>query len=274
MGNGRSPRSVAGRAIGLARGTAALAGWRLRTRGATVLTYHDVTDDPAYTSDQVSPAALRAQLAAAVRWGMQFVPLPELAQRFLRGDSVDRLSAIAFDDALVGVHRNAVGVLAELGLPATVFVVSDRLGVAAPDWYESSDRVMTVDELREVADAGLDIQSHTCTHADLPTLDDPDLDRELGESRAALSDLLGRDVRYLAYPFGHFDQHVCAAARQTGYRAAFTFRNGRITRGLDPYRLPRLPMWTDAGRLRLAYNLARPPWSFPPHQRATVMDAS
>jgi hypothetical protein len=31
-------------------------------------------------------------------------------------------------------------------------------------------------------------------------------------------------------------------------------------------------MWIDAGRLRLAYNLARPPWSFPPHQRAAVTD--
>jgi peptidoglycan/xylan/chitin deacetylase (PgdA/CDA1 family) len=271
---GRSPRSLAGRAIGLARGAAAVGGWRLRTRGASVLTYHDVTDNPAYASEQVSPAVLRAQLAGAVRWGMQFVPLPELGERLLRGAPVDGLAAITFDDALVGVHRNAIGVLAELGLPATVFVVSDRLGVASPDWYESSDRVMTVDELREVADAGLDIQSHTRTHADLPTLDDPALDGELGGSRAALSDLVGRDVQYLAYPFGHFDAHVCAAARQAGYRAAFTFRNGRVTRGLDPYRLPRLPMWTGAGRLRLAYNLARPPWSFPVHQRRAVTDTS
>jgi hypothetical protein len=105
MFGGRSPRSIAGRGIGLARGAGALAGWRLRTRGATVLTYHDVTDDPENTTEQVSPIVLRTQLAAAMRWGVQFVPLPELSERFLRGDSVDRLGAITFDDALVGVHR-------------------------------------------------------------------------------------------------------------------------------------------------------------------------
>jgi peptidoglycan/xylan/chitin deacetylase (PgdA/CDA1 family) len=267
---GRSPRSLAGRALGLARGAAAVAGWRVRARGATVLTYHDVTDDSAFATEQVSPAVLRAQLAAATAMGVQFVGLRELVERFLRSDRVDGLGAIAFDDALVGVHRYAVGVLADLGLPATVFVVSDRLGVHAPDWYTRSARVMSVEELREVADAGLDIQSHTCTHADLPALHGPALDRELSGSRAALSDLLGRDVPYLAYPFGHYDRHVCTAARRAGYRAAFTFRTGRITRGLDPYRLPRLPMWTEAGRLRLAYNLARPPWSFPEHQLSAV----
>jgi peptidoglycan/xylan/chitin deacetylase (PgdA/CDA1 family) len=274
MFRGRSPHSLVGRGLGLARGSAALAGWRLKTRGACVLTYHDVTDDPANTTEQVSPPVLKAQLSAAVSMGVEFVSLPVLGERLLHGDSVDGLGAIAFDDALVGVYRSAVGILCDLGLPATVFVVSDRLGVPAPDWYPGSDRVMTVDELREVADAGVDVQSHTCTHADLPTLDEQALDRELSDSRAALSNLLGNEVQYLAYPFGHFDLQVCAAARKAGYRAAFTFRNGRITGDLDPYRLPRLPMWTGAGRPRLAYNLARPPWSFPPHQRATVTDTS
>lgn len=266
----RSPTAIAGRAAGVARGTAALAGWRLRPRGASVLTYHDVTDDPANPTEQVSPQALRTQLSTAVRLGIRFVPLPELMDRVLRGETVDGLGAVTFDDALVGVHRHAVEILHDLDLPATVFVVSDRIGVAAPDWYPGSDRVMTADELREVADAGLDIESHTRTHADLPAIEGSELDRELAGARSALGELLGRDVEYLAYPFGHYDAHVCAAVRDSGYRAAFTFRNGRLTPGLDPYRLPRLPMWTDGSTLRLAYNLARPPGSFPETQLASV----
>jgi peptidoglycan/xylan/chitin deacetylase (PgdA/CDA1 family) len=268
--DGRSPRGIAGRAIGVARGTATLAGRRLRTRGAIVLTYHDVTDDPSNPTEQVSPAVLRAQLSAATRWGVRFIPLPTLTEKSLRGEAVDGLGAITFDDALVGVYRDAVGILSDLGLPATVFAVSDRLGVKAPDWYPGSDRVMTAAELRDVASAGIDIPSHSRTHADLPTLDGPALDRELAGSRAALSDLLERDVEYLAYPFGHYDPHVRAAARQAGYRAAFTFRTGRVTPDLDPYRLPRLPMWADGGRFRLAYNLGRPPSSFPEHQLGAV----
>lgn len=270
MMGGRSLLSIAGRAAGLGRGAAALAGWRLGTPGAIVLTYHDVTDDPANPTEQVSPSVLRAQLSAAARWGVRFVPLAELVERLQRGESVDRLGAITFDDALVGVYRHAVEVLSALGLPATVFVVSDRLGVEAPDWHPGSDRVMSITELREVADAGIDIESHSRTHADLPTLDGGALEHELAGSRAELSDLLGRDIEYLAYPFGHYDATVRTAARQAGYRAAFTFQAGRATPGLDPYELPRVSMWTDARRLRLAYNLARPPWSFPDNQLGAV----
>ncbi|HEV3135375.1 MAG TPA: polysaccharide deacetylase family protein [Acidimicrobiia bacterium] len=266
----RTPRSIVGRAVGVVRGAGAMAGWRPRPRGASVLTYHDVTDDPANPTEQVTPAALRAQLIAAVHWGVCFVPLPDLCERVLRGEPVDGLGAITFDDALVGVYRSAVGVLSELGLPATVFVVSDRLGAEEPAWYPGSDRVMTMDELRELAAAGVDVQSHTRTHADLPSLTGADLDRELAGSRAALSDLLGRDIDYLAYPFGHYDHHVCRAARDAGYRGAFTFRNGRVAPGLDPYRLPRMPMWTDAKSFRLAYNIARPTWSFPENQVDSV----
>jgi peptidoglycan/xylan/chitin deacetylase (PgdA/CDA1 family) len=266
----RTPRSLVGRAVGVVRGTGAMAGWRPRPRGASVLTYHDVTDDPSNPTEQVTPAALRAQLRAALNWGVRFVPLPDLCERVLRGEPVDGLAAITFDDALVGVYRSAVAVLSDLDLPATVFVVSDRLGTEAPIWYPGSDRVMAVEELREVAAAGLDVQSHTRTHPDLPSLTGADLDRELAGSRAALRDLLGRDIEYLAYPFGHFDDHVRRAAREAGYRAAFTFRNGRVAPGLDPYRLPRVPMWTDARRFRLAYNLARPTWSFPENQVDSV----
>jgi peptidoglycan/xylan/chitin deacetylase (PgdA/CDA1 family) len=266
----RTPRSMVGRAVGVARGTAAMAGWRPRPRGASVLTYHDVTDDPTNPTEQVTPAALRAQLKAALHWGVQFVPLPDLCERSRRGEPVDGLGAITFDDALVGVYRSAVGILAELDLAATVFVVSDRLGTEEPAWYPGSDRVMTVDELREVAAAGVDVQSHTRTHADLPSITDAALEQELAGSRAALGDLLGREVGYLAYPFGHYDARVRAAAREAGYRAAFTFRNGRVVPGLDPYLLPRVPMRTDAGRFRLAYSLARPTWSFPENQVDSV----
>src|SRR5689334_17208288 len=143
----RTPRSIVGRAVGVVRGTAAMAGWRPRPRGASVLTYHDVTDDPANPTEQVTPAALRAQLRAALHWGIQFVSLHALCGRVLRGEPVDGLAAITFDDALVGVYRSAVAVLSELELPATVFVVTDRLGTEEPAWYPGSDRVMTVDEL-------------------------------------------------------------------------------------------------------------------------------
>jgi peptidoglycan/xylan/chitin deacetylase (PgdA/CDA1 family) len=264
-------RRTIGRAVGTVRGASALAGARLRGRGAVVFTYHDVTDDPANTSDQVTPGALRADLEAAQRWGLRWVGLPELVTRFLDGGRLDGVAAVTFDDALIGVHRHAVGILGELGVPATVFAVSQRLGTGTPEWYAGSDRVMTPQELREVADAGITVHSHTRTHAHLPAITDPEaLGGELAGARTDLEQLLGRPVEYLAYPFGYFDRRVRAAAEAAGYRAAFTFLSGRIVPGLDRYRLPRFPMSSRHRPSRLAYQLARPASSFRDFQPETV----
>jgi peptidoglycan/xylan/chitin deacetylase (PgdA/CDA1 family) len=155
-------------------------------------------------------------------------------------------------------------------VPATVFVVTERAGQKQPDWYPGSDRTMTHAEMAEVSAAGIRLESHTCTHADLPTLGQADLDDQLVRSRAALQDLTGRAVDFIAYPFGHHDARVRAATAAAGYRAGFTFLNGRITSGIDRYRLPRLNMWRGQHGMRLAYHLARPAWSWGDHQREHV----
>ena len=260
-----------GRGIGMVRGATGLIGAPLRGRGAMVLTYHDVTDDPASTSDQVSPQALRADLAALRRWGIELVPLSELVARFEAGRPLDGLAAVTFDDALIGVLREGLGVLDEFGVSATVFAVSQRVGTGVPEWYPGSDRVMTREELLEVVAAGHTVHSHTQTHVDLATVDDADRIRdELTRSRADLEQILGHPVEYLAYPFGHFDRRVRDAAEAAGYRAAFTFQAGRVVAGLDRYRLPRFPMWADHRRARLAFRLGRPQSSFRDTQPESV----
>jgi len=108
----------------------------------------------------------------------------------------------------------------------------------------------------------------------LPALDEPALDSELAGSRADLEDIVGRPVDHLAYPFGHHDEHVRAAARRAGYQAGFTFLDGRVDAGLDRYRLPRLTMYGGHHRVRLAYHLARPSWSWPDHQLDRVAAAT
>lgn len=53
-----------------------------------------------------------------------------------------RVVALTFDDGYRGVYQNAFPVLREYGLPATVFLVTERIGSAAPLWWdELVDRV-------------------------------------------------------------------------------------------------------------------------------------
>jgi peptidoglycan/xylan/chitin deacetylase (PgdA/CDA1 family) len=259
------------RALGGARALALMAGGRveehgMKVRGSLVLAYHDIGDDPENrTRYYVSPGRLREQLLTLAGFGLRYVPLAELLGRLEAGIPADGLASVVFDDGLVGVHHHALPVLAELGLPATVFVVADRLGTDPP-WWSGAARTMTAREVAEVAEAGMAIESHTLSHPSLPSLGARALTEELRASKARLEELVQEEVSVIAYPFGHFDDRVCKTAAETGYRAGFSFLNGRVTLGQDPFRYPRLNMWSGQRRWRLAYHVARPPESWPPTQ--------
>ena len=83
-------------------------------------------------------------------------------------------------------------------------------------------------------------------------MDDQQLADQLSGSREALASLLGHDVPYIAYPFGHLDERVEAATRAAGYQAAFSTQPGFNRQDVNPYRIRRLDVFgTDTPRMLL-----------------------
>jgi peptidoglycan/xylan/chitin deacetylase (PgdA/CDA1 family) len=262
----REPVPWVPRLDGLVGGLRLLTGGKISTPGAIVLAYHDIVDDRHDSTNYcVSPSRFRQQLRCAIAWGVRFVDLAELASAVVSGRDTDGLGSIVFDDSLVGVHHRALPILAELGLPATIFAVSESLG-STPPWWPGSARLMTPKEVEEAASAGFRIGSHTCTHPSLPSLACDGIRRQLTDSKNQLEDIVDDAIDLVAYPYGHYDRRVRREVARAGYRAGFGFLNGRVTAGLDPFRLPRLNMWQGQTRPRLAYHLARPPRSWPETQ--------
>ena len=233
--------------------------------GAVVLGYHDVVDTREAEGWSVTSDQLAAHLRTLLRLGLEVVDLGLIVDRIWAGESVDDLAAVTFDDALVGVHRHGLDVLAGLGLSATVFVVSDSRGIE-PHWWQGSARTMTDAELSDVVDRGHRLGAHTRSHRSLPSLLESELDEEMSGSSRDVSELAGTPVDLLAYPSGHHDAIVRDKAGAAGFRAAFTFLNGRIRGSEDPLRLPRLTMGAHVSSWRLAYHLLRPASSWPDHQ--------
>jgi len=233
--------------------------------GAVVLAYHDVREGGATDGCTVSPAQLRRQLGAAQRAGVHFVDLATLTRMFLAGHNIDGLGAVAFDDGLVGVHRHGLHVLEDLGIPATVFVVTDVVG-ETPPWWAGAERTMTRAELEELSGAGVRIAAHSRTHPSLPGLSPATLRAEVEDPRKLLEDVAQAPVELFAYPFGDHDAPARAAVADAGYHAAYTFLNGRVVPGLDRLRLPRLTMGPHHGMARLAYHLSRAADAWPDTQ--------
>lgn len=238
--------------------------------GHVVLGYHDVLA-PGEPSVGMSVGAddLARQIAQVRAAGYTIVSVDQLVDALDTPDAPP-LAAITFDDALGGLYSHGMPVLAQAEAPATVFVVADHLGVVPP-WWEGMPPTMTAQQLGEWVAAGHTVGSHTRSHRSLPGLTDSDLASELSESRIKLRDMLRsvgaeQSVDLLAYPSGHHNSWVRVGAELAGYRAAFTFLNGRAEAGHDPLRLPRITMGDHSTERRFDYHLHRAANSWPNHQ--------
>lgn len=99
---------------------------------------------------------------------------------------------------------------------------------------------MSPAQVRELAARGHEIGAHSVSHAMLPQCDDAQLERELVESRARLSEWTSAQVTSLCYPDGAHDARVVAAARRVGYTLACTTQPPQAEAALEPMALARI----------------------------------
>jgi peptidoglycan/xylan/chitin deacetylase (PgdA/CDA1 family) len=115
---------------------------------------------------------------------------------------------------------------------------------------------LSVDQVLEMQDAGIDFQSHSWAHHDLTRLSREECVRDLRDSREFLSDLLGRPVTLLAYPRGLHDRQVREAAAAAGYTHAFSLPETAEEPG--DYAVPRVGIYRGNGALTVRVKAARP----------------
>lgn len=192
-----------------------------------ILCYHLV--DPKCTDEMsVPPQRLRAQVGALLGRGYRPRTWTEAVGAEHR-EVGKRVLAVTFDDAFAGTYRYAAPVLAELGVPATVFAPSALVSAGRPLSWPGLERhaltdaqrlPATWDQLRDLASEGWEVGSHSRTHPRLDRLADVDLAEELYGSRAECEDQLQRKCRSLAYPFGEAGARVRRVAGEAGYETA------------------------------------------------------
>ncbi len=213
---------------------------RFGRNGSVVLCYHGVAA-PAADVDpgslRVSPDSFRAQVELLLEAGFEFLTVAEFVRRARGGTPPPGLAALSFDDGMDDNHSVVLPILRDYGIPATVYVVTGLIGMPNP-WLSpgAHSRMMTVEELRELADAGVELGAHSVTHPDFSQLDRETSLREMVESRDTLERLTGAAVTTFAYPFCKYNAASAAAAREAGFDAAVTcWERG----SWDPYELKR-----------------------------------
>src|SRR5262249_6760562 len=176
-------------------------------------------------------------LAAVLAHSVDGTPLPP------------RAVLITFDDGYYDNLANAARVLEKYGYPAVLFVPLGYLGDRLPLPHEEHlaaqgilNRTIDWEELSEVEQLGVRIESHGISHRPLADLEVDEAAREIALSKFRLEERLGRPVRAFSYVKGseaHYKPVHLSLVRQAGYDVAFTAVSGANSPATDPLQLRR-----------------------------------
>jgi peptidoglycan/xylan/chitin deacetylase (PgdA/CDA1 family) len=190
-----------------------------------ILAYHSVSDQ---RSDglSVSVPQFESQMAWLNRKGYRAITLGD----FIRGafDRRDRIVILTFDDGYADNYTVAFPVLAQFGFVGTIFLASNYIGTGRSYWWDEGKlaaagdpgafRPMSWAEAREMARAGFEFGSHTCSHpdrfAELPAAVQRE---EITRSRAEIEERLARPVVSFCYPRGSVNETTIELVEQAGY---------------------------------------------------------
>lgn len=222
-----------------------------------ILMYHSISrleDDPNRLC--TSPERFEDQMRYLKRRGLRGVSVREL-RRAMNAGATKGLVGLTFDDGCEDFLYNALPVLERFGFSATVFVVVGMLG-RQNDWEHHREpkpqlHLLGADGVREVSERGMEVGSHSVSHARLPDLEPGLLEKEVSNSRQILGEVLGQAVEGFCYPYGAVDSRVTEAVRKAHYRYACTIFT-RTERNV--YDLPRIDVAERDNLLMLATKLS------------------
>lgn len=206
-----------------------------------ILTYHSIDESGSPIS--VSSRAFRAHVRWLASGAVRVLPLTELVARPEGEDAV----AITFDDGFQNFVHEAAPLLADAGLPSTVFVVPEHVGgennwggehapgipaLALMDWRT----------LGELPSFGVTLGAHTRRHRDLTRVRGAALEDEVAGCVERMAAELGERPTTFAYPYGAVDDTAATVARDV-FALACTTELRLLRPDEDRARLPRLDMF-------------------------------
>jgi len=206
-----------------------------------ILTYHSI--DSSGSPVSVSEETFRAHGRFLGSGRVGVVPLADLPTLPDEEDAV----ALTFDDGFLNFSRLAMPLLVDLGLPATVFVVSDAVGTTNAWGGREVPGIPTLPlmgwkELHSVRDAGFEIGAHTRHHPDLTTVSGEQLEDETAGCVDRISAELGERPHSFAYPYGAVNEAVARHSRRL-FERSVTTELRPLAPDDDTALLPRLDAW-------------------------------
>ncbi|NEW05792.1 polysaccharide deacetylase family protein [Paenibacillus sp. SYP-B3998] len=195
------------------------------------LNYHSIGDEPDNTL-VLHPDKLIQQMAYLKEHNYTPVTLDTfLLTLEKKKPAAVKQILITFDDGYADNYELAMPILKQYGFPATLFFSPGFVG--KPDY-------LSWEQVKEMQQAGWDIQPHGMTHPHLSKLSEEEQKKEIYLAKAQMEEQLGTKANVFCYPYGEFNQQTLIILKNAGFRYAFTIEQGKTTSSQQPYHLKRI----------------------------------
>ncbi|MFN2520988.1 MAG: polysaccharide deacetylase family protein, partial [Candidatus Limnocylindria bacterium] len=124
---------------------------------------------------------------------------------------------LTFDDGYADAWSVVLPMLRQYGFVGTFFVTVNLIG--RPGY-------LTREQVRELSDAGMDVQSHAMDHVSMAALSAAQQRYQMCTARSFLGAWTGTDVRHFAYPSGDYNADSFGALAACGYLSAYKKAGG------------------------------------------------
>ncbi len=201
-----------------------------------VLSYHSIANDSWRFS--VSEKALKEQIEY-LQEHFTIVTLKDLQNHISGKKMITRPSVVlTFDDGYKDILQWKE-YFAKRNITPALFILSNTKN---PNWKELGTKreFLTPSDIKSLLKLDWEIGSHSATHANLATLNDKELQKEIVDAKADLEKSIGQKVNYFAYPRGKYDENVVRYIKEAKYTMALTMDDGFIQEGMDMLRIPRV----------------------------------
>lgn len=184
-----------------------------------ILCYHRIrewrnADSRSSKNYIIPPDVFRSHMKMLADSGYHAILPDQLIDHMVLGDSLPTKPVmVTFDDGSSGQYSIGAKVLEKHGFRGVFFIMT--IAMNKKDYISSS-------QLREMAENGHVIGSHTWDHKNVLKYEPADWPIQLEGSVASLEKVTGKPVRYFAYPYGSWNVKAISHLKQYGFRAAFT----------------------------------------------------
>ncbi len=218
-------------------------------RQVPVLCYHHIREPKPGQSEtlksySVSPAQFAQQMKALKDSGYETVLPNQLYNYLVHGGALPAKPVmLTFDDTDEEQFSIGYQEMKKYGFKGVFFIMT--ISINRP-------RYMTKEQLKQLADDGNAVESHTWDHHMVTKYQGEDWEKQFVKPRKTIEDITGKPATYFAYPYGLWNAAAIPQLKKAGFKMAFILSTKRdSTEPLYTVRRMIVPgQWSTTGMMK------------------------